>query len=87
MVLRMVLTLATLVTLCLLYHIIYYLLITIQLLLLCDPPFSCLHCSPLGAVPKKDGTHRIILDLSSPKNCSVNAGIDHDEFSVKIFFV
>ena len=44
-----------------------------------DPPFSCLHCSPLGAVPKKDGTHRIILDLSSP----INAGIDHDEFSVK----
>ena len=46
-----------------------------------DPPFSCLHCSPLGAVPKKDGTHRIILDLSSPKNCSINAGIDHNEFS------
>ena len=47
------------------------------------PPFSPLHCSPLGAVPKKNGTHRLILDLSSPKNCSVNSGINHDEFSVK----
>ena len=46
-------------------------------------PFNTLHCSPLGAVPKKDGTHRIILDLSSPRNNSVNMGIDHDEFSVK----
>ena len=44
-----------------------------------DPPFSCLHCSN----PKKDGTHRIILDLSSPKNCSINSAIDHDEFLVK----
>ena len=47
------------------------------------PPFHTLHCSPLGAVPKKDGTHRIILDLSSPRHQSINDGISHDEFSVK----
>ena len=29
------------------------------------PPFANFHCSPLGAVPKKDNTIRIILDLSS----------------------
>ena len=29
-----------------------------------EPPVEPFHCSPLGAVPKKDGTFRIILDLS-----------------------
>ena len=47
------------------------------------PPFHNIHCSPLGAVPKKNNTYRLILDLSSPKNNSVNEGINHDEFSVK----
>lgn len=47
-----------------------------------DPPFAITHCSPLGAVPKKDGSFRIILDLSSPRDNSVNDGIDPDEFSV-----
>ena len=47
------------------------------------PPLPLLHCSPLGAVPKKDGTFRIILDLSSPRGSSVNEGISKDEFSVK----
>ena len=41
------------------------------------------HCSPLGAVPKKDGTFRIILDLPSPRGCSVNEGISQEDFSVK----
>ena len=46
------------------------------------PPIPDLHCSPLGAVPKKDGTFRIILDLSSPSGSSVNDGISKSEFSV-----
>ena len=49
-----------------------------------EPPFHPFHCSPLGAVPKKDGSFRIILDLSSPRGCSVNEGISCDEeFLVK----
>ena len=46
-------------------------------------PFAPFHCSPLGAVPKKDGSARIILDLSSPRGLSINEGISHDLFSVK----
>ena len=46
-------------------------------------PFPMLHCSPLGAVPKKDGTHRIILDLSSPRGSSIHQGISSDMYSVK----
>ena len=46
-------------------------------------PFVSLHCSPLGAVPKKDGSHRIILDLSSPRGSSINEGISPDLYSVK----
>ena len=45
-----------------------------------QPPMSPFHCSPLGAVPKKDGTFRIILDLSSPRGSSINEGIPKDEF-------
>ena len=41
------------------------------------------HCSPLGAVPKKDGSYRIILDLSSPRGLAVNEGISRENFSVK----
>ena len=46
-------------------------------------PFEFFHCSPLGAVPKKDGTHRIILDLSSPRGSSINEGISRDSYSVR----
>ena len=46
------------------------------------PPFSNFHTSPLGAVPKKDGSYRLILDLSSPEGSSVNDGISHENFSV-----
>ena len=46
-------------------------------------PFPMLHWSPLGAVPKKDDTHRIILDLSSPRGSSINQGISSDIYSVK----
>ena len=48
-----------------------------------DSPFSVFQCSPLGAVPKKDNTMRIILDLSSPFGSSVNDGIPHEFFTVK----
>lgn len=48
-----------------------------------NPPYSLLHLSPLGAVPKKDDTHRIILDLSSPRGSAINEGISADEYSVK----
>ena len=48
-----------------------------------DSPFSVFQCSPLGAVPKKDNTMRIILDLSSPFGSSFNDGIPHEFFTVK----
>ena len=47
-----------------------------------SPPFKVFHLSPLGGVPKKDGTTRIILDLSSPVGSSVNNGISREAFSV-----
>ena len=46
------------------------------------PPFTKFHTSPLGAVPKKDGTVRLILDLSYPNGSSINDGISKEEFSV-----
>ena len=48
---------------------------------LCQP-FPVLHCSPLGAVHKKNNTYRIILDLSSPRGSSINEGIPPDICSV-----
>ena len=45
-------------------------------------PLPDFHCSPLGAAPKKDGTVRIVLDLSSPKGYSVNDYISKDDYSV-----
>ena len=30
------------------------------------PPFPDTHCSPIGSAPKKDGTARLVMDLSSP---------------------
>ena len=45
------------------------------------PPFSHTHCSPIGAVPKPDGSVRIIFDLSSPRGSSVNERISQDEYS------
>ena len=46
------------------------------------PPMTNLHCSPVGSRPKKDGTVRLILDLSQPEGNSVNAGIDKEDYSV-----
>ena len=34
-------------------------------------------------MPKKDGSYRIILDLSSPRGLAVNEGISRENFSVK----
>ena len=48
-----------------------------------QPPWPNLHCSPLGSREKKDGTRRLILDLSQPTGNSVNDGIPKDEFTVK----
>ena len=41
------------------------------------PPFPNLHCSPFGVIPKKGqpGKWRLILDLSSSPQHSVNDGI------------
>ena len=45
-------------------------------------PFTNFHCSPLGAVPKSNGSIRLILDLSSPRSQSVNEGIPPEIFSM-----
>ena len=49
-------------------------------------PFSSVpcnfHCSPLGAAPKKDGSVRVVLDLSSPRGHSVNDGILKEDYTV-----
>ena len=47
-----------------------------------SPPFSQFHASPIGIVDKKDGSHRLILDLSNNHAGSVNEGISIDEFAV-----
>ena len=48
-----------------------------------QPPFSDFTVSPLGMVPKKDsGKFRMIHDLSSPPNMSVNDFISPDDASV-----
>ena len=41
-----------------------------------DPPFTPFHCSGLGAIPKQDGTWRVITHLSAPADRSVNDYID-----------
>ena len=46
------------------------------------PPFTHFHASPIGIVDKKDGSHRLILDLSNNHAGSVNEGISNDEFAV-----
>ena len=46
------------------------------------PPIPNLQCCPLGVVPKKDGSWRIIMDLSSPHGSSVNDFISKDDFAL-----
>ena len=48
-----------------------------------SPPWPNLHCSPLGAREKDDGTFRLIMDLSYPEGDSVNSYISKDDFSVE----
>ena len=45
------------------------------------PPFDVTHVSPIGAVPKPDGSIHLALDLTSPGGSSINAGISQEEFS------
>ena len=42
-----------------------------------------LHCSGLGAVPKKDGRWRMVLHLSAPAGHSINDHIAKEEFSLQ----
>ena len=44
------------------------------------PPFPQTHCSPIGAAPKKDGTVRLIMDLSQPHGSSINDDISKEDF-------
>ena len=48
-----------------------------------NPPLENLHCSPIGAVDKPDGTIRLVLDLSQPDGKSINEYIDKEESSVQ----
>jgi len=47
-------------------------------------PYIHCHVSPFGVIPKKGkpGKWRLIVDLSSPINASVNDGIDKDMCSI-----
>ena len=47
------------------------------------PPFPITHISPLGAVPKPDGSIRLIMDLSQPKGKSINDFISKEAFPCK----
>ena len=47
------------------------------------PPFPNTHCSPIGAAPKKDGTVRLIMDLSQPHGSSINDDISKEQFSIE----
>lgn len=47
-----------------------------------SPPIPNLQCSPLGVVPKKDGTWRIIMDLSSPHGSLINDFIPEDDYTL-----
>ena len=46
-----------------------------------EPPFPITHCSPIGSAPKKDGSVRLIMDLSQPHGASINDFISKDQFS------
>ena len=48
-----------------------------------NPPLENLHCSPLGAREKDDGSYRLIMDLSFPFGDSVNDHISKEDFSVQ----
>ena len=43
-------------------------------------PFKKLHCSPIGAADKPDGSIRLVLDLSQPEGLSINEHINKEVF-------
>ena len=45
-------------------------------------PFANFRCSPVGAVPKKDGSHCLIIDLFSPNGLSINDFISKEDHSM-----
>ena len=47
------------------------------------PPVPRLHCSGLGAVPKKNGSWRMILHLSAPAGKSINDFIPKEVFTLQ----
>ena len=47
-----------------------------------EPPFNPFHTSPIGVVEKKDGSFRLILDLSDNHAGSVNECIAIEDFSI-----
>ena len=47
-----------------------------------SPPLPTLQCSPLGLVPKKDGSWCIIMDLSSPPGSSINNFISKEDYTL-----
>ena len=47
------------------------------------PPYPTLRCSGLGAIPKKDGSWRLINHLSAPSGDSINDYIDPLDFSLQ----
>ena len=47
-----------------------------------SPRIPNLQCSPLGVVPKKDGTWRLIMDLSSPHGSSINDYISKEDLTL-----
>ena len=54
-----------------------------------SPPFPRLQSSPFGVIPQKlqPGKCHLILDLPSPEDHSVNAGIPKDPFSIRYISV
>ena len=47
------------------------------------PSIVDLHCLPIGGIVKKDGSCRLIMDLSQPMGCSINEHISKEEFTVQ----
>jgi len=47
-----------------------------------SPSLPTLQCSPLGLVPKKDGSWRIIMDLFSPQGLSNNDFIPKEDYTL-----
>ena len=48
-----------------------------------SPPLYNFHVSPLGLVPKSDGSYRLIHDLSAPAGASVNEAIPREFATVE----